>query len=139
MRKADDINIKRGIFQRDSLSPLLFCILLILLSLELISPGYGYKIGSERITYLFYLDDLKLYAKDDSELEGLLGIVKGFSYDIGMEFGWSKCAKATFKRGKLEKSDHVRLDEETIIISIIIISIIIISTLAMMSLVEFNT
>ena len=85
------------------------------------------------------MDDLKLYAKDDSELEGLLRIVKGFSYDIGMEFGLSKCAKATFKRGKLEKSDHVRLDEETIIISIIIISIIIISTLAMMSLVEFNT
>ena len=32
-----------------------------------------------------------------------------------MEFGLSKCVKATFKRGKLEKSDHVRLDEETMI------------------------
>ena len=42
-------------------------------------------------------------------------IVKGFSDDIGMEFGLSKCVKATFKRGKLEKSDHVRLDEETMI------------------------
>ena len=61
------------------------------------------------------MDDLKLYAKDDSELEGHLRIVKGFSDDTGMEFGLSKCAKATFKRGKLEKSDHVRLDEETII------------------------
>ena len=30
-----------------------------------------------------------------------------------MEFGLSKCAKATFKGGKLEKSDHVRQDEET--------------------------
>ena len=48
-------------------------------------------------------------------LSGPLRIVKGFSDDIGMEFGLSKCAKATFKRGKLEKSDHVRLDEETII------------------------
>ena len=76
--------------------------------------GYGYKIGTEGITHLFYKDDLKLYAKNDSELEGLLGIIKGFS-DIGMEFGLSTCAKATFKRGKLEKSDHVRLDEETMI------------------------
>ena len=75
------------------------------------------------------MDDLKLNAKDDSELEGLLRIVKGFSDDIGMEFGLSKCAKATFKRGKLETSDHVRLDEETVIIS----------TLVLMSLVEFNT
>ena len=46
--------------------------------------------------------------KIDSELEGLLRIVKGFSDDIGIEFGLSK-------RGKLEKSDHVRLDEETMI------------------------
>ena len=49
------------------------------------------------------VDDLKLYLKDDSELEGLLRIVKGFSNDSGMEFGLSKCAKTTFKRGKLEK------------------------------------
>ena len=61
------------------------------------------------------MDNLRLYAKDDSELEGLLRMVKGFSHDIGIEFRLSKCAKATFKRGKLEKSDHVRLDEETII------------------------
>ena len=61
------------------------------------------------------MDDLKLYSKNDSELEGSLRIVKGFSDDIDMEFGLSKCAKATFKRSKLKKSDHVRLDEETMI------------------------
>ena len=49
------------------------------------------------------MDDLKLYAKDDSELEEFLRIVRGFSDDIGVEFGLSKCAKDTFKRGKLEK------------------------------------
>ena len=37
---SDNINIKRGIFQGDSLSPLLFCISLIPLSLELNSSGY---------------------------------------------------------------------------------------------------
>ena len=72
-------------------------------------------IKTQQITHLFYMDDLKLCEKDDSELEGLLRIVKGFSNDIGVEFGLNKRTKATFKRGKLEKSDHVRLDEETII------------------------
>ena len=110
---SDNINIKRMIFQGDPLSPLLFCISLIPLSLELNSLGYVYKIRTEQITHLFYIGDLKLYAKDDSEIEGLLGIVKGFIDDIGMEFGLSRCAKANFKRGKLEKSDHVQLDEET--------------------------
>ena len=108
---SDNINIKRGIFQGDSLSPLLFCISLIPLSLELNSLGYEYKIRTERITHLFYMDDLKLYAKDDNELEGLLRIVKGFSDDTGMEFGLSKCAKTD----KLEKSDHAQLDEETML------------------------
>ena len=61
------------------------------------------------------MDDLKLYTKDDNELEWLLRILKGFSDDVSMEFGLSKCAKATFKRYKLEKSDHIRLDEETMI------------------------
>ena len=112
----DNINIKRGIFRGDSLSPLLYLLHFTpTLSLELNSSGYGYKIGIERITHLFYIDDLKLCAKDDSELEGLLKRVKGFSDDVGMEFGLSKCAKATFKRGKLEKSDHVWLHEETMI------------------------
>ena len=112
---SDNINIKRGTFQGDYLSPLLFCISLIALSLELNSLGYGYNIRIERITHLFYMDDLKLYAKDDNEHEGLLRIVKAFSNDIGMEFGLRKCAKAAFKRAKLEKSDHIRLDEETMI------------------------
>ena len=80
-----------------------------------IHSGYGYKIGTEPIAHLFYMGDLKLCAKEYSELEGLLRIVKGFSDDVGMEFGLSKRAKATFKRGKLERSDHVRLDEETMI------------------------
>ena len=80
------------------------------------------------------MDDLKLYAKDDSELEGFLRIVKG-SDDIGMDFGLSKCAKTTFKRGKLEMSDHVQLDKETKICC----KKKFISTLALTGLVEFDT
>ena len=41
--------------------------------------------------------------------------MKWFSDYIGTDFGLSKCVKATFKTGKLEKSDHVQLDEETMI------------------------
>ena len=64
---SDNINIKREIFQGDSLSPLPIFISLIPLSLELTSSGYGYKIRTERITHLFYINDLKLEVKDDSE------------------------------------------------------------------------
>ena len=42
--KTDSLRIKCRIFQGDSLSPLLFCISLIPLSLELNNAGYGYQI-----------------------------------------------------------------------------------------------
>ena len=53
------------------------------------------------------MDHLKLYLKDDSELKGLLRIVKEVSDEIGMEFSLSECAKVTFKTGRLENYDHV--------------------------------
>ena len=46
------------------------------------------------------MDDQKLFAKDDNDFKGLLQTVK-FSDDIIMSFGLDKCAKATYKRGKL--------------------------------------
>lgn len=40
------------------------------------------------------MDDLKLFARNDDELEGLFQIVKSFSDDSGMSYGLDKCAKA---------------------------------------------
>ena len=41
---TDKIKTKRGIFQGDSFSPLLFCVALVPLTSELVTSGYGYKI-----------------------------------------------------------------------------------------------
>jgi hypothetical protein len=61
------------------------------------------------------MDDLKLFAKNESDGEDLLKIVKDFSSDIGMEFGLDKCAKATFKAGKFIEADNIDLDITTVI------------------------
>ena len=67
-------------------------------------------------SHLFYMDDLKNYTKNDDEKKGLLRTIKSFSDDIGMEFGWDKCAKATFKRGRLaDDSSNMELDVNTVI------------------------
>ena len=49
------------------------------------------------------MDNQKLFAKNDHELERLLQTVNKFSEVIGMEFGLEKCPKATFLKGRLEK------------------------------------
>ena len=61
------------------------------------------------------MDDLKTYAKSESQQTGLLNIVKTFSDDIKMEFGLDKCAKATFKRGKLTETFDIQPDTDTCI------------------------
>ena len=44
------------------------------------------------------MDDLKIYASNDGELEGMLKTAKKLSDDIGMEFGLNKCAKTSIKK-----------------------------------------
>ena len=61
------------------------------------------------------MDDLKLYSKNDQEQVGELKIVKQFSDDIDMEFGLRKCAKASFKKGKLTSTGNIITDEYTVI------------------------
>ena len=71
------IRIKRGIFQGDSLSPLLFTMSLNPLSQELQNTGYGYQLDEQtKINHLFYVDDLKLYGTSDKQLTGLINTVK---------------------------------------------------------------
>jgi hypothetical protein len=53
------------------------------------------------------MDDLKLIAKSEEELQKQIQTVKTFSDDIHMDFGLEKCAKITFKRGKLTHSQNL--------------------------------
>ena len=91
---------------RDSLSPLLFCICLIALTEQLnkLNTGYEEQTTKTKISHLLYMDDLKLNAKSEEELQKQIQTVRTFSDDIHMEFGLDKCAKITFKRGKLTHS-----------------------------------
>ena len=109
------IEIKSGIFQGDSLSPLLFCLSLAPLSNLLRDTNCGYDIQGKKLNHLFYMDDLKLFGKNSQQQERLLQTVEKFSDDINMKFGLDKCATAEFKRGKLAKTTSIVLDEETTI------------------------
>ena len=66
--KFNPVEIKSGIFQGDSFSPLHFCLSLYPLTNEVNRTVYGYKIGKKIINSLLYMDDQKLFPKDDHEL-----------------------------------------------------------------------
>jgi threonyl-tRNA synthetase len=56
------------------------------------------------------MDDLKLIAKSEEELQKQVQTVKTFSDDIHKEFGLEKFAKTTFKRDKLIHSQNLVID-----------------------------
>ncbi|CAH2020623.1 unnamed protein product [Acanthoscelides obtectus] len=47
------------------------------------------------------MDDLKLFASSNKQLDRELDIVKRFSEDICMQFGLEKCKRITITRGKI--------------------------------------
>ena len=110
------VRFRRGIFQGDSLSPLLYVIAMIPLNLVLRKMKIGYQFSSnqEQINHLMFMDDIKLFAKDESGFDALRVI----STDIGMKFGLEKCAVLVMKRGKVTKSDGIRLPDDRVIKSI---------------------
>ena len=111
------VNIRRGIFQGDSLSPILFVLALIPLSLILRDVKAGYDLGgnSGTVNHLLFMDDLKLYGKNEVEVNRLVQTVRIFTEDICMEFGIKKCAVLVMKRGKIKKCKGIKMpDGQTI-------------------------
>ena len=101
-RRFVEAKILGGIFQGDALSPLLFIIAMMPLSHILRKCIDGYKLSGsqEKINQLMYMDDIKLFAKNEKELETLIHAVRIYNQDMGTEFSIEKCAMLVMKSGK---------------------------------------
>ena len=118
--ELDEVEIKRGIFQGDSLSPLVFILALITLSLILkkAKAAYQFSESKEKINHLLFMDDLNLYSGSEKGLDSLIQIVCVFSEDIGMEFSIEKCAMLVMEKGKIVKSVGIELPDGKVIKSL---------------------
>ena len=80
------INIRRVIFQGDSLASLLFVVALIPVTIILrtLKQGYSFRKGKERLNHLLLMDDLELCGRNDNKIDSLVKVIKIVSGDIGM-------------------------------------------------------
>ena len=108
-----DVHIKSGLFQRESLSPLLFVIGMILLTLILKKIAACYEWGEKefRINHLFLLDDLKLYAQNQDQIDLLIKTVRLFTKDVWMHFVLNNCGVLVMKRGEVVKLNSIALPD----------------------------
>ena len=106
-----EVSIQCGIFQGDSLSPLLFIMALMPLSIILNNSGKGYLLQHQnpRVSHLVYMDDIKLFASSRQHLDSLLTTLSLFSDDICMQFGCSKCNILKLTRGCITPTDDFKL------------------------------
>ena len=73
-RSLAETKIQRGIFQ-EALSPLLAMMPLNQILRKCIA-GYKLSRSQEKINHLMYMDDIKLFAKNEKELETLIHAVR---------------------------------------------------------------
>ena len=59
-----------------------------------------------------YIDNIKLFSKNEKELETLINAVRIYSQDIGMEFGIEKCAMPEMKSSKRHLTDGIELPNQ---------------------------
>ena len=64
--------------------------------------GMWYQLGNNeaKVNYLLFMDDLRLYGKNDKETDSLIKTVWQSSEDVKMEFVGLKCAVVSLQRGK---------------------------------------
>ena len=101
-RSIAETKIQKCIFQGDALSPFLFIIAMMPLNHILRKCAAEYKLSrsQEKINHLMCMDGIKLFAKNEKELETLIHADRIYNQDIGMEFGIEKCAMLIMKSGK---------------------------------------
>ena len=112
-----EVNIRRGIFQGDSLSPLLFIVSMIPMTMILRKTGKGYQLGRQGlvINHLMFMDDIKIYGKNVKDLDSLVQTIRIITEDMRMEFGIDKCAVANISKGKTIQTEGITLpDDRTI-------------------------
>ena len=59
-----------------------------------------------------YMDDIKLFAKNENELKTLILAVRIYGQDIRMEFDIEKCALLVMKSGKHHITDGMELPNQ---------------------------
>ncbi len=118
VQRTKAVKYRRGLFQGDALSPLIFCLSIVPISIAL--RNYQGIVVAQRgaglaVTHVLYMDDLKLYASTREELDRMVDTVTKVGQAVGMALGSNKCATATMRKGRPVADKAIRLAENEVV------------------------
>lgn len=109
------VHLKRGLFQGDSLSPLLFCLVIAPVSWALRKGlGFNSRYHQQPLTHQFFMDDLKIYADSKRALRRASRRAERSARAVGMKLGLRKCATCHIEKGRIVEGGDLHLAEGTI-------------------------
>ena len=76
------------------------------------TAGYKLSRSQEKGNHLMYMDDIKLFAKNEKQLETLIHRGRIYSQDKRMEFGIEKCKMLVMKSSKRQLTDGKELPNQ---------------------------
>ena len=110
------INIRRGLLQGDSLSPVAFCLTEVPIGMML-EEAAGYMMGEAgrrvcKRTHTLFIDDLKVYSSGHKKLQLINETITRASLDVGAAYGVKKCAEIVIENGEMVKGEGLDVLEE---------------------------
>ena len=108
--------LERGVLQGDTLSPLLFLLVMQvgLDALHQACPSYGYRAGDQKHFLKCFADDLTVITQDASKLQLSIGKLEEIMEWLGMELKPSKCRAFALSNGKYRRI-NIKVYGETIL------------------------
>ena len=90
-KPVPQLSIKCGIYQGDQI---------------INKSGYGYK---------YQNDDIKLYTKNERDIDSLIHLTRIYSNDIRMSFGLNKFGRMVSQRGRMIRTEGFEQPEDNIV------------------------
>lgn len=108
--KSDKLEVKNGLLQGDTLSPMLYCLSVAAISdainelprVEVVVPGQGVLL---KINHLLFIDDLKGFARKRRYLDRLVELLRRIAGAIGLRINAKKSAIASTRDADHEQPE----------------------------------
>jgi len=110
---SEEVRVRSGVFQGDSLSVVIFLLIMNVISKRIREAG-GYKLGPKTRSrrgglvrsHLGFMDDAKTYAESEDQADAQEKAIVDAGRSVGLELNKSKCARVFLKPRNWKKLDH---------------------------------